>query len=101
MLSSVVDTDCWEKAREAAAEQRKGLVKQQDMAEGVMQSLSAAVQRLQLDLQHTAQQEQTWEQQLATQEVSMHMGGAGRDCQGGDACKLGGTDPVSSNRLNG
>ena len=69
MLSSVVDTDCWEAAREAAAEQRKGLAKQQDRAEGVMQSLTAAVQRLQLDLQQTAQQEQGWEEQVQTQKV--------------------------------
>lgn len=69
MLSSVVDTDCWEAAREAAAEQRKGLAKQQDRAEGVMQSLAAAVQRLQLDLQQTAQQEQGWDEQVQTQKV--------------------------------
>jgi hypothetical protein len=69
MLSSVVDTDCWEEAREAAAEQRKGLTKQQAVAEGVMQSLSATVRGLRLDLQQTQQQEQTWEQQAQAQKV--------------------------------
>jgi hypothetical protein len=74
MLSSVVDTDCWEEARESAAEQRKGLTKQQAVAEGVMQSLSAAVGRLQLDLLRTQQQEQGWGQQTQAQKVS-------RDCR--------------------
>lgn len=86
MLSSVVDTDCWEAAREAAAEQRKGLTKQQAVAEGVMQSLSAAVERLRLDLQHTQQQEQGWEQQTQAQKVRASCRGMETPWQGG--CSL-------------
>jgi hypothetical protein len=69
MLSSVVDTDCWESAREAAAGQGKALTKQQTISQGVMQSLETSVQRLQLELQQTAQHEQAWEEQQQQNQV--------------------------------
>lgn len=73
MLSSVVDTDCWESAREAAAAQGKTMAKQQAMAEGIIQSLQTALQRLQLELQQTQQQERTWQQQQEAQKVGQMM----------------------------
>lgn len=46
MLSTVVDTDCWEGARQAAGGHISTLGRQQDAAEGVAASLAASMQRL-------------------------------------------------------
>jgi septal ring factor EnvC (AmiA/AmiB activator) len=69
MLGSVVDIECWEGAREAAASQGKALSKQAATAEGVISALEAALQRLQVDLSHKQQQERDWEQRQEAEKV--------------------------------
>lgn len=74
MLGSVVDTECWEAAREAAASQGKNLSKQAATAEGVVSTLESALQRLQLDLVHKQQQERDWQQQQQAEKVCLRRG---------------------------
>lgn len=75
MLGSVVDTECWEGAREAAAGQGKTLSKQAATTEGVVSTLESALQRLQLDLVHKQQQERDLKEQQQAEKVCL--GGRG------------------------
>lgn len=69
MLSSVVDTECWEAARAAAAARSSALSRQQDSSEALRASLSSRVARLQGDLQQQQQAATQWQQQAEAAQV--------------------------------
>jgi hypothetical protein len=62
MLSSVVDTECWEGAREAAAAQGKHLATQLASANAVLGTLKSLQEQGAVELQKTQQQEEDWRQ---------------------------------------
>jgi hypothetical protein len=60
MLSTVVDTDCWEGARQAAGGHISTLGRQQDAAEGVAASLAASMQRLRGEVEGQQREATAW-----------------------------------------
>lgn len=60
MLSSVVDTECWEGACEAAAAQGKDLTSQLASANAVLGTLRGLQEQGVVELQDTQQQEEGW-----------------------------------------
>lgn len=69
LLSSVVDTDCWEVAKKAAAERVSNIDRQLNSTEGVLRSLGGSVARLEGDLAAQLHEEADWQQQQQTQQV--------------------------------
>jgi hypothetical protein len=63
MLGAVVDTECWEAARKAAADHTSSLTSRQDSSAGVRASLCQRVGRLATEVQELQEREQEWQQQ--------------------------------------
>jgi hypothetical protein len=69
MLSSVVDTECWEDAREAAAAQGKQLMGQLASSNAVLGTLRGLQERGAVELLKAQRQEEGWAREHAQKMV--------------------------------